>query len=189
MRNAALICSCTLGSKIIRFILAFQYCMGQIKWSFYIKKSKTVISNHSNQSVLKCRIYFLNQKKWMLSIFNKPTFQQRESLSAQISSQSRITSCDGHTSHLSRLQTSRMHTSMSPCNRGAKHADVFVFPRVVCSRSRLWIKCYHNTVNSGPLSATIEQKKLHSLQKRKKKFGKAHAMLEVMVCCVFEGGM
>lgn len=51
---------------------------------------------------------------------------------------------------------------------------------LVCSWSHLWIKCHHNTGNSGPLSATIAQKKtkknLHSLQKEK--FGKPHAMLE-----------
>lgn len=30
---AEIICSCTLGGKVIRFILPFQYCMGQIKCS------------------------------------------------------------------------------------------------------------------------------------------------------------
>lgn len=87
------------------------------------------------------------------------------------------------------IRVSKPHTYRHVTVRQRRQTRRRLCVVLVCSWSHLWIKCYHNTVNSGPLSATIEQKKKPALFAEKKKFWKPHAMLEVMACCVFGGGM
>lgn len=110
MRSVALIWFVTFGGKIIRFIWISQYCMGQIKCFLVWLKSPVFQTVTIVQSILKFVLFPLKAqhtaayigirgKKWMLFLLNKPMFQRF--LSAQISSRSRITSCDKrtHTCH------------------------------------------------------------------------------------------
>lgn len=118
-----------------------------------------------------------NQEFWArLSIFNKPTFLV--TLLHDLMWKTHI---------ILVLSLTRIPTIMSPCKKQAtKHADIFVFSLFVAGPI---CKSSAPTTQSteGPFVCNNRTENLHPLQKNK--FWKPHAMLEVMVCCVFGGGM